>query len=90
MRRSIEADFLQDELEQPNPEQWGAVDKITAPTTVIAGALDPADSLQASTDLAEKIPGAERVRLDADHLPQYRDPEAVAAAVLRTVSRAES
>jgi 3-oxoadipate enol-lactonase len=88
MRRSTEADFLQGDLEQPNPEQWDLLDTVTAPTTVIAGALDPADSLQASLDLAEKVPGAELVRLDVDHLPQYRDPAAVAEAVLRTVDRA--
>jgi 3-oxoadipate enol-lactonase len=88
MRRSTEADFLQGDLEQPNPEQWDLLDTVAAPTTVIAGALDPADSLQASLDLAEKVPGAELVRLDVDHLPQYRDPAAVAEAVLRTVARA--
>jgi 3-oxoadipate enol-lactonase len=88
MRRSTEADFLQGDLEQPNPEQWDLLDTVTAPTTVIAGALDPADSLQASLDLAEEVPGAELVRLDVDHLPQYRDPAAVAEAVLRTVDRA--
>jgi len=88
MRRSTDVDFLQGHLERPNPEQWDLLDNVTAPTTVIAGALDPADSLQASLDLAERIPGAELVRLDVDHLPQYRDPEAVAAAVLRTVHRA--
>jgi pimeloyl-ACP methyl ester carboxylesterase len=88
MRRSTEVGFQQDDLEQPNPEQWDLLDSITAPTTVIAGALDPADSLQASLDLAGRIPGAELVRLDVDHLPQYRDPEAVAAAVERTVARA--
>ena len=88
MRRSTELDFVHDDLEEPNPEQWEVLDKVVAPTTVIAGTLDPADSLQASLDLAEKIPGAELVRLDVDHLPQYRDPEAVAAAVKRTVARA--
>jgi pimeloyl-ACP methyl ester carboxylesterase len=88
LRRSFEADLAQDELEQPDPEQWDLVDRIEVPTTVIAGALDPADSLQASLDLAERIPGAELVRLDVDHLPQYRDPEAVAQAVLETVARA--
>lgn len=88
IRRSTEVDFLQDDLEQPNPEQWDLLDRVSAPTTVIAGALDPADSLQASLDLAERIPGAELVRLDVDHLPQYRDPGAVAAAVERTVARA--
>jgi 3-oxoadipate enol-lactonase len=88
MRRSTELDFVQDDLEQPNPEQWDRLDQVTLPTTVIAGELDPADSLQASLDLAERIPGAELVRLEVDHLPQYRVPEAVAEAVLRTVARA--
>jgi 3-oxoadipate enol-lactonase len=88
MRRSTEADFAQDDLEQPNPDQWELLGGVGVQTTVIAGALDPADSLQASLDLADKIPGAELVRLDVDHLPQYRDPNAVADAVLRTVQRA--
>jgi pimeloyl-ACP methyl ester carboxylesterase len=88
MRRSIEAGFEQDDLEQPNPEQWDQAGSVDTPTTVIAGSLDPADSLQASLDLADKIPGAELVRLDVDHLPQYREPGAVAEAVLRTAARA--
>ncbi|MGY2874499.1 3-oxoadipate enol-lactonase [Marmoricola sp. URHA0025 HA25] len=88
LRSSTEADFVQGHLEQDNPEQWDLLPKVTVPTTVIAGALDPPDSLQASVDLADRIPGAELVRLDVDHLPQYRDPEAVAAAVVRSVGRA--
>jgi len=88
MRRTTEVGFVQDDLEQPNPEQWDRLDSLDLPTTVIAGERDPADSLQASLDLAEKISGAELVRLDVDHLPQYRDPEAVAEAILRTVARA--
>lgn len=88
LTRSTEADLAQGDHEQENPEQWELAAALAVPTTVIAGALDPADSLQASLDLAERIPGAELVRLDVDHLPQYRDPEAVAEAVLRTVERA--
>ena len=88
LRHSMEADFAQDDLEQDNPEQWDRLDEVTAPTTVIAGELDPADSLQASLDLAQRIPGAELVRLHVDHVPQYREPEAVAEAVLRTVELA--
>jgi pimeloyl-ACP methyl ester carboxylesterase len=88
LRRSTEADLAQGHLEQANPEQWELADRIAVPTTVIAGSLDPADSLQASIDLAGRIPDAELVRLDVDHLPQYRDPESVAAAVLRTIARA--
>jgi pimeloyl-ACP methyl ester carboxylesterase len=88
MRRSVQAGFTQDSLEQPNPEQWDLVGGIAVPTAVVAAELDPPDSFQASQDLAGRIPGAELVRLAVDHLPQYRDPEAVAAAVLRTVGRA--
>jgi pimeloyl-ACP methyl ester carboxylesterase len=88
LTRSTEVDFTQDDLEQGNPEQWEQAASLDVATTVIAGALDPADSLQASLDLAERIPGAELVRLDVDHVPQYRDPESVAEAVLRTVERA--
>jgi 3-oxoadipate enol-lactonase len=90
MRRSTASDLAQGDLEQDNPEQWDMLGKVAAPTIVIAGELDPADSLQASLDLAERIPGAELLRLDADHLPQYRDPKTVAEAVLRTIDRAES
>jgi pimeloyl-ACP methyl ester carboxylesterase len=88
LRRSVEADFGQEELEQDNPEQWEMLPDLAVPTTVIAGERDPADSLQASHDLAGRIPGAELVRLDVDHLPQYRDPAAVAEVVLGTLARA--
>jgi pimeloyl-ACP methyl ester carboxylesterase len=90
LRRSTEADFVQDDLEQPNPDQWELVADLAVPTTVIAGERDPADSLQASLDLAGRIPGAEPVRLDVDHLPQYRDPAAVADVILRTLARADA
>ncbi|MET3963514.1 3-oxoadipate enol-lactonase [Marmoricola sp. OAE513] len=76
-------------FEQPHPEQWSHLADLTIPTTVIAGDLDPEDSLQASLDLAERIPGAVLVRLPVDHLPQYRDPAGVAEAVLATVARGE-
>ena len=89
IRASVHQDYgLGESLEQDNPEQWDLVGTIGVPTTVIAGELDPPDSLQASLDLAAKIPGATLVRLQADHVPQYREPEAVAEAVLATADRA--
>lgn len=88
LRHSFLADLEQDDLEQPNPDQWEALPALDVPTAVVAGSFDPADSLQASLDVAERIPGAELVRLDVDHLPQYRDPAAVAEVVRRTVARA--
>ncbi|HET6151551.1 MAG TPA: alpha/beta hydrolase [Marmoricola sp.] len=73
--------------EQDNPEQWSHLESLTVPTTVISGELDPADSLQASLDLAARIPGADLVRMPVDHIPQYRDPQAVAETVLATATR---
>ncbi len=72
-------------FEHDNPEQWSHLTTLDIPTTVIAGELDPADSLQASIDLAARIPGATLVRLPVDHVPQYRDPAAVAEAILATI-----
>lgn len=74
-------------FEQENPEQWSRVGSLDLPTAVIAAELDPADSLQASLDLADRIPGAILVRLPVDHVPQYRDPGAVAEVVLATAQR---
>ena len=88
LRHSFAADLAQDHLEEPNPEQWELLPGLAVPTAVVAGSLDPADSLQASLDVAERIPGAELVRLEVDHLPQYRDPVTVAETVRRTVARA--
>ena len=87
LRRSTRADFAQGHLEQDNPEQWELLGTVSVPTTVIAAELDPPDSLQASLDLAERIPDAELLRLDVDHVPQYREPQPVADAILRTVAR---
>src|SRR5690348_15434139 len=88
VRHTVELDFSPAaELEQKNPEQWSHVGSLTVPTTVIAGETDPADSLQASVDLAAAIPGALLVRLEADHAPQYRHPEAVAETILATTDR---
>ena len=90
MRATMETDLAHDGLEQDDPPQWDALPDLTVPATVIAGELDPWESLQASLDLAERIPDAALVRLPVDHLPQYRDPEAVAAAVVDTIGRAAS
>ena len=82
MTLTMAADAAQGELEQEHPAHWEAVAGLGMPVTVIAAEKDPRDSLQASLDLAEKVPGARLVRLDTDHVPQYRMPAEVAAAVL--------
>lgn len=88
LRATTEADLAQSGLELPNPEQWERLSDLAIPATVIAGELDPAESLQLSLEVAERIPGSGLIRLDVDHVPQYREPQVVAAAVLDTVARA--
>jgi pimeloyl-ACP methyl ester carboxylesterase len=87
LNATTRADLVQGRLEQPNPEQWDLLATSDVPTTVVAADLDPPYSLQASLDLAERIPRAALVRLETDHLPQYREPESVAAVVLDTLAR---
>ena len=87
VRATTELELSGDDVGQRNPEVWEAADRITAPTTVVIGELDDPDTTLAATELAGRVPEAELVRLDVDHVPQYRDPEAVAEAVLRTVAR---
>jgi pimeloyl-ACP methyl ester carboxylesterase len=67
---------------------WEAVGQLEVPTTIVIGDRDDPDTVHADLALAEAMPTAEVVRLDVDHLPQYRDPAAVADVVLRTVARA--
>lgn len=89
VRASVELDVSPAAaLEQENLEQWSHLGTLDIPTAVIAGELDPPDSLQASVDLAARIPGATLLRLPVDHLPQYRDPAAVAELVRSTAARA--
>lgn len=85
---SFRADLAHAELEQDGPEVWQSLPDLDLPTAMVLGEQDPVSSRELSAALADRIPGAELVRLDVDHLPQYRDPAAVADVVRRTVARA--
>lgn len=76
------------DLTDSNPSVWDDVGQLTVPTTIVVGDHDDPDTVLADLALAEAMPHAELRRLAVDHLPQYRDPEAVAQAVLETVARA--
>lgn len=87
MAASTRADLAHGDLAQDNPEQWQALPSLSVPTCVIACRNDPPDGYRATLDLAARIPGVELVEIDADHVPQYRDPGTVAAAIRRTLAR---
>lgn len=83
------AEANQMEFGQDNPEQWSRVGSITQPVTVVVGELDSWSSTAAGVELAERIPGADLVRIaESDHLPSLRTPERVAEAIRATVARA--
>jgi 3-oxoadipate enol-lactonase len=87
-RATTELELSGADVAEQNPPQWDDAPGISVPVAVVVGERDERASRIGGLALAERIPGAELVRLDADHLPQYRDPAAVAEVVLRTVARA--
>jgi 3-oxoadipate enol-lactonase len=62
-------------------DQWGALPRIRRPTLVIAGALDMATTAADGRRMAQAIPGAEYVELDAAHLSNIEAEAAFTAAV---------
>jgi pimeloyl-ACP methyl ester carboxylesterase len=85
---ATELDLSGEDLAADNPPVWDALGGLTVPTTVVLGERDDPDVNLVLPELTARIPGAELVRLDVDHLPQYRDPATVADVVLRTIARA--
>jgi 3-oxoadipate enol-lactonase len=60
----------------------GRLGALDLPTVVIGGTLDVPTPLSQAEDLAQAIPGASLVALDAGHLSNIEQPAAFAAAVL--------
>jgi len=88
VRASTELELSGADLTERNPTVWGSLSEIDIPSTIVVGDRDDPDTIHADLALAEALPGAELVRLDVDHLPQYRDPLGVSEVTLRTVARA--
>ena len=89
VRATTELELSGEDLTQPNPPVWDLLVALDVPTAIVVGDRDDPDTVHADLALAEGLPGAELVRLDVDHLPQYRDPAGVSEVTLRTVARAE-
>jgi pimeloyl-ACP methyl ester carboxylesterase len=88
VRDTTEFELSGADLAGADPETWEGLATLAIPVTMVAGNRDEKASTIAAVGVSERVPGAELVRLDTDHLPQYRDPQAVADIVLRTVARA--
>ena len=88
VRATTDLELSGEDLTESNPPAWESVPALAVPTAVVVGDRDDPDTIHADLALAEAMPTAELVRLDADHLPQYREPGAVADVVRRTVAHA--
>lgn len=67
-------------------DQREAIRSVTNPVLVIIGTVDPATPPAAGHLIAEAIPGARTVELDAAHLSNLEQPEAFTKAVLDFLS----
>lgn len=88
VRATTELELSGADLAERDPAVWADLPGLACPVGLVAGERDEKASIIGAVGLAEQIPGAELLRLDTDHLPQYRDPEAVAELVRRTLARA--
>ena len=64
----------------------GEIDRIVAPTLVIAGQYDPVTTVDDARFIAERVPGAHLVALEASHLSNVEAADAFNAAVLAFLS----
>jgi 3-oxoadipate enol-lactonase / 4-carboxymuconolactone decarboxylase len=70
------------------PELQRRLGRITAPTTIIAGARDRVVPAHATRRLREQIPGARlQISRSAGHLVPQRDPDTVVGAILAALDR---
>ncbi|MFF2523323.1 alpha/beta fold hydrolase [Streptomyces liangshanensis] len=69
------------ELNAPDPAWWEGLARITAPTLVIAGGAGSSVAQEKFRWLAERVPGARLVTIDAGHLVHRTRPAEFLAAV---------
>lgn len=87
VRASTELELDGGDIALADPDTWVDLPVLSVPVAVVAGERDEKAATIGSSALAGHVPGAELLRLDTDHLPQYRDPDAVAGLILRTITR---
>ncbi|MFI5720725.1 alpha/beta fold hydrolase [Nocardia sp. NPDC051750] len=69
------------------PELGARLHEISCPTTIIWGTRDPAIPFRTAQELAQRIPDADLVPIDADHFLMEQRPGEVTAALLRWLDR---
>ncbi|WP_442807966.1 3-oxoadipate enol-lactonase [Trinickia soli] len=67
----------------------GEIEKIAAPTLVIAGRYDPVTTIDDARFIVDRVPGARMVALDASHLSNVEAAQAFNAALLAFLTQSE-
>lgn len=79
---------LWDSFVAPEHDLRAEADRVAAPTLVVWGRRDPVIPLRVGRKVADSIPEAALVVLDAGHVPHTTDPEGFAAALIPFADRA--
>jgi 3-oxoadipate enol-lactonase len=82
LRRTPEAGYIANCMALRDADLRERIHAIQAPTLVISGAYDPAATTQEGRFLADTIPAASHVELEASHISNWEQPQAFTSAVL--------
>jgi 3-oxoadipate enol-lactonase len=85
LRSLIEGWFDAHEFMKPNPPAIDRLEEVSVPAALMVGDRDWPPLIELDEQIAARIPGCRLIRLPgADHFPQHRAPEAIAAAIDET------
>jgi len=88
LRTLVTGWFEPHDFRKPDPPAVERLEEVDVPATLLVGDLDFPPLIKLNEEIAARIPGCRLIRLPgADHYPQYRAPETIAAAIDETMSR---
>jgi len=84
VRGAVDAFFSVGEFERPDPPVHSRLGEVTAPTVVVIGDLEYRMVARCAAEVAERIPGCQRIPAPgADHMLPLRIPALIAELTVR-------
>jgi len=84
VRGAVDAFFSVGEFERPDPPVHSRLGEVTAPTVVVIGGLEYRMVARCAAEVAERIPGCQRIPAPgADHMLPLRIPALIAELTVR-------
>jgi 3-oxoadipate enol-lactonase len=88
LRTLVQGWLEPNDFRKPDPPAADRLEQVSVPATLMIGDLDFQPLVKLNQEMAARIPGCRVIHLPgADHYPQYRAPEAIAAAIDETLIR---